>query len=118
MLPQTYTEVHAFLGLVVHYRIFIKGFACISQSLNKHQTGEGASRKLEQLSLSEDALKAFKMLKQACIMAPVFAFADYIKPFLLETDASKGWTQGSAVPEAGKWMIPSSHLWQQSPHAS
>ena len=41
------------------------------------------------MSLSEDALKAFKTLKQACMTASVLAFADYTKPFLLETNASK-----------------------------
>ena len=87
--PQTYTEVHAFLGLVDHYRKFIKGFACIAQPLNGHLTEEGARRKSEWVSLSEDALKAFKVLKQACMTAPVLTFADYTKPFLLETDASK-----------------------------
>ena len=43
----------------------------------------------EQVSLSKDALKAFKVLKQACMTAPTLAFADYTKPFLLETDVSK-----------------------------
>ena len=43
----------------------------------------------EWVSLSEDALKAFEVLKQACMMAPFLGFADYTKPFLLETDASK-----------------------------
>ena len=84
-----YTEVHAFLGLVGHYQQFIKGFACIAQLLNEHLTGEGASRKSEWVLLSEDALIAFKALKQACITAPILAFADYTKPFLLETNASK-----------------------------
>ena len=51
--------------------------------------GEGASRKLEQVSLSEDALRAFEALKQACMTAPILAFTDYTKPFLLETDVSK-----------------------------
>ena len=41
------------------------------------------------MSLSEEALKAFEMLKQACMNSPVLAFADYTKDFLLETDASK-----------------------------
>ena len=41
------------------------------------------------MSLSEDALKAFEALKQVCMTAPILAFADYTKPFLLETDASK-----------------------------
>ena len=87
--PQTYTEVHAFLGLVGHHRRFIRGFAHIVQPLNEHLTGEGASRKSEQVSFLEDALKAFKALKQVCMTAPVLAFTDYTKPFLLETDASK-----------------------------
>ena len=62
--PQTYTEIRAFLGLVGHYRHFRKGFTQIAQSLNEHLTGEGASWKLERVSLSEGALKAFEMLKK------------------------------------------------------
>ena len=41
------------------------------------------------MSLSEGALKAFEMLKRACMNSPVLAFANYTKEFLLETDASK-----------------------------
>ena len=89
MLPQTYTEVCAFHGLVGHYTRFIKGFGCIAQPLSKHLAREGASRKSVQVSLSEDALKAFEALKQACMTVPILAFTDYTKPFLLETDASK-----------------------------
>ena len=53
----------AFLGLVGHYRRFIKGFTHIAQPLNEHLAGEGASKMSEQVSLSEDALKAFEALK-------------------------------------------------------
>ena len=45
--PQTYTEIRAFLGLIGHYRHFIKGFAQIAQPLNEHLAGEGASQKSE-----------------------------------------------------------------------
>ena len=34
-------------------------------------------------------MEAFQALKQACMSAPIPAFADYTKDFLLETDASK-----------------------------
>ena len=88
-LPKTYTEVYAFLGLVGHYRRFINEFACITHPLNEHLTGEGASRKSEQVTLSEDALKALEVLKQVCMTIPVLVFTDYTKPFLLETDVSK-----------------------------
>ena len=61
----------------------------IAQLLNKHPMGEGASRKSEQVSLLEDTLKAFDTLKQACLSVPILAFANYVKEFLLETDASE-----------------------------
>ena len=88
-LPRTYTEIRAFLGLIGHYRWFIRGFMRIAQPLNEHLVGEGASRKSEQVSLSGEALEAFQALKQACMNSPVLAFANYTKNFLLKTDASK-----------------------------
>ena len=45
--PKTYTEIRAFLGLMGHYRQFIKGFTQIAQPLNEHLAGEGAGRKSE-----------------------------------------------------------------------
>ena len=51
--------------------------------------GEEASRKLEWVSLSEDALETFQAMKQAYKSTPILAFADYTKGFLLKTDASK-----------------------------
>ena len=39
--------------------------------------------------LMEEALGAFEMLKKSCLQAPVLAFADFKKPFLLETNAGK-----------------------------
>ena len=109
--PQTYTETCAFLGLVDHYQGFIKGFAHITQPLNKPLTGEGASRKSEQVLLLEGTFKAFNALKQASMSAPILTFTNYTKEFLLETDVSKGGARGSSVPKAGRWVIPPSHLW-------
>ena len=36
-----------------------------------------------------EALKAFEELKMRCMMAPILVFADFEKPFHLETDALK-----------------------------
>ena len=86
---QTYMEICAFLGLEGHYWWFIKGFTHITQLLNEHLAGEGASMKSELVLLLKDSLKAFDALKQACMSAPVLAFTEYTKEFLLETDGSK-----------------------------
>ena len=88
-LLRTYTEIRAFLSLIGHNRQFVRGFMRIIQPLNEHLVGEGASRKSEQVSLSEEALEAFQALKQTCMNSPVLAFAYYTKDILLETDASK-----------------------------
>ena len=82
-------EVCAFLGLVGHYQRFIKGFTHMAQPLSKYLAGEGASGKSEWVSLTEDAMKAFEVLEQVFMMAPILVFFDYTKPLLLETDASK-----------------------------
>ena len=41
------------------------------------------------MMLTENMLGAFETLKKACLKALVLAFADFSKPFLLETNASK-----------------------------
>ena len=83
------TEVCAFLSLVGQNMRFIKGFTCIAQPLSTCLAEEGASRKSEEVSLTDDALKAFEALNQACTTTPILPFIDYTKLFSLETDASK-----------------------------
>ena len=61
----------------------------IAQPLNEHLAIEGASRKSEWVSLSEDTLDALQAVKQVCMSTPILAFTSYTKDFLLETDASK-----------------------------
>ena len=79
--PDTYTKVKSFVGLVGHYRHFIKGFANIT-------SGENKDKKSEHLDLPPEAREAFDRLKAACLQAPILAFSDFNKPFLLEMDAS------------------------------
>ena len=49
---------------------------------------ENAKLKNHPVMLSPEAKDAFNTLKQKCMTAPVLAFADLEKPFLLETDTS------------------------------
>ena len=107
VLPQTYMEIRAFLGLVGHYRRFIKGFVCITQLLNELLSGEGASRKSEWVSLPEDVVRAFDALKWACMSTLVLSFANYTKEFLLKTDASKeGLGAVLSQKQVNRWYHP------------
>ena len=87
--PDTYTKVKSFVGLVGHYRHFIKGFAKIAAPLYDLTSGDNKDKKSEHVDLSPEALEAFDHLKAACLQAPILPFLDFDKPFLLETDASR-----------------------------
>ena len=82
-------EIWAFLALLGHYQQFIKEFACIAQPLHEHLSGEGVCKKTVQFMLTAETKDTFETHKKACLKAPVLAFADFDKPFLLETNASK-----------------------------
>ena len=84
----TYTKVKSFVGLVGHYRCFIKGFAKIAAPLYDLTSGDNKDKKSEHIYLFPEALEAFDRLKAACLQTPILAFPDFNKPFLLETDAS------------------------------
>ena len=86
--PDTYTKVKSFVGLVSHYRCFIKGFAKIAAPLYDLTCGDNKDKKSEHVDLSPEALEAFDRLKAACLQAPILAFLDFNRPFLLEADAS------------------------------
>ena len=87
-LPATYTQVHKFLGATGYFRCLIKGYTRIAKPLNDLLQGENSKLKSHPLGLPPDALAAFQELKMKCLTAPVLAFADFKKPFLLETNAS------------------------------
>ena len=86
--PDTYTKVKSFVGLVGHYRCFIKGFAKIAAPLYDITSSDNKDKKSEHVDLSPEVREAFNHLKAACLQAPILAFPDFNKPFLLETDAS------------------------------
>ena len=59
-MPETYTQVRAFCGLVGHYRMFIKGFANIACPLYNML---GKEVKMGPVDLPPEALVAIAILK-------------------------------------------------------
>ena len=85
----TYTAIKSFIRLVGHYRHFIKDFAKIADPLHEYARGDTAKKKKEQVVLNEVARSAFQKLKKAVMSAPVLAYPDPNKDYLLKTDALK-----------------------------
>ena len=86
--PRTYTGIHQFLGATGYFCRFIKGYANIAKPLNYLLSGINSKLKSCFVRLPPAAVVAFQELKLKCMTAPVLAFADFHKPFLLETDTS------------------------------
>ena len=86
----TVTEVRRFLGTTGFYHRFIKGYVnIIAKPLSDLLSGDNSKLKSERVELCSEALQAYDKLKMKCVTAPVLTFANFKKPFLLETDASK-----------------------------
>ena len=86
--PKTYTGIRQFLGAKGYFCRFIKGYANIAKPFNDLLSGVNSKLKSCFVQLPPAAVVAFQELKLKCITVPVFAFTDFHKPFLLETDAS------------------------------
>ena len=87
-VPESFTQVRTFYGLVGHYQHFIKGFAHIVRPLYKVL---GKEVKMGPVQLPQEAQEVVRILTDKILSAPVLVFPDFDKPFLLERDASKEW---------------------------
>ena len=81
--PMTVMEVRCFLRATGFYCCFIKGYANIAKPLSNLLSGDNSKLKGERVNLSTEAFAAYKDLKMRCMTAPVLAFADFKKPFML-----------------------------------
>ena len=87
--PMMYTTIKGFIGLVGHNRHFIKDFTKITDPLHEYARGDTAKKKKEWVVLDEGARNAFHKLKKAVMSAPVLAYPDPNKEYLLKMDALK-----------------------------
>ena len=85
----TVMEVRRLLRAMDFYCRFIKGYTNIAKPLSDLLSGDNSKLKGERVDLSPEALVAYEDLKMMCMSAPILAFADFEKPFMLETNASK-----------------------------
>ena len=87
-IPKTVTDVRSFLGFTNYYRRFIRGYAKVAKPLNTLVSGNNANRKKAPIEWTDECQVAFDKLKELCTSTPILAYANYKKPFQLQTDAS------------------------------
>ena len=87
--PTMYTGVRKFIGATGYFCHFIKNFTQIAKLLNDLLGCGNSKLKNHPVMLTAATEEAFYTLKKKCAMAPVLAFADLKRPFLLEMDTSK-----------------------------
>ena len=75
LTPMTYTGIKSLVGLVGHYRHFIRGFAKIAAPLYDLIIGDNCGKKKEPVELTLEVEEAFRVLKDACLQAPILSFA-------------------------------------------
>ena len=94
-VPTTVKELRTFLGFASYHRRFIDSFAKIAGPL--HQLVNESLHELKTIKkLSKpftakwniECQQAFDTLRKKLTTAPVLGYADYTKPFIVETDAS------------------------------
>lgn len=95
--PSHLAELRSFLRFASYYRRFVEGFSKISAPLHHlvgRLTGPRQKGKTPHVPPStawdEACENAFQTLKKKLTSAPVLAYADFKRPFLLEIDASHG----------------------------
>ena len=86
---QKVTEVQSFLGFTNYYHKFIPKYAHIAQPINQLVSGENANKKKTLVEWTAEGQQAFEQLKQLCSQTPILAYANYRKPYKLQTDASE-----------------------------
>lgn len=81
--PASVFAVRQFLGLAGYYRAFIPDFASVAAPLT------ALTRRYAHFAWTAECETAFRSLQQRLLSAPVLAFPDFKRPFILATDASR-----------------------------
>lgn len=92
--PRQVSELRSFLGFASYYRRFVEGFAKLAGPLHQlvaKMAGSQSKRGQKQdfgSAWTPQCEESFEALKAKLVSAPVLAYADFSRPFILEIDAS------------------------------
>ena len=94
--PTSVEAVREFLGFTGYYRRFVKDYAKIARPLTDLLIGNSTKKKntvqkqpTPEWKWGDDQQTAFEKLRSSLVSPPILAYADYDRPFILHTDASR-----------------------------
>ena len=102
--PDTYTKVKSFVGLVGHYRCFIKGFAKIAAPLYNLTSGDNKYKKSEHIDLSPEALE---LAKGSLSSSSHPGLPGFQQTFPLGNRCLRERPRSCSVSKTGRWVISS-----------
>ena len=82
-------EVRKFLGFTNYHHKLVYKYAQKAQPLNKLISGKNAKKKHRKIEWGPEQQTVFEELKEAYTKTPILGYADYKKPFQVNTDASE-----------------------------
>ncbi len=85
-VPTKAPDLRSFLGFTGYYQRFIKNYSHIAKPLHV-LVADVEARRME-YEWSEACQEAFDALKTRCVEAPILAYPNFDKPFIVHTDAS------------------------------
>ena len=86
--PTDYRGVRQFLGFCGHYCHMGRDYAKYTRLLYMIISGENSKKSAEHMDLTHEQLMEFEILKDLIAESICLGFADFTKPFFLETDVS------------------------------
>ena len=81
-VPKSKRETQQFIGFANYYRRFIKDFAQLARPLHR------LTERTAPFTWTQECQESFDRLRECLCSAPILAYPDFQRPFILDTDAS------------------------------
>lgn len=105
-IPTTTTEVRRLIGILTWYRRFIQDFSSISEPITALIKGR---KKGLPIKWTDEAQKAFDLLKERLVSAPILASPRWDEKFYIQTDASDVGLGAVLFQKSGEDELPISY---------
>jgi predicted aspartyl protease len=97
-MPETAVEMESFIGMIGYYKKFVKGYDYVINPLRKYTYGARGVDKNKKFNLRDDeeAMRAYNVIINLLVSAPILHIYDKSKDIIVKTDCS-GFAWGAVL---------------------